>query len=30
MREALWDAGDRKRLYREAADFLKLSSERWN
>jgi radical SAM superfamily enzyme YgiQ (UPF0313 family) len=29
VREALWDANERKRLYHEAVDFLKLRSERW-
>src|SRR6202008_4620511 len=29
VREALWDSNERKRLYHEAADFLKLRSERW-
>jgi hypothetical protein len=25
----LWDSNERKRLYHEAVDFLKLRSERW-
>ena len=29
VREALWDSHERKRLYHEATDFLKLRSERW-
>ncbi|HXT86734.1 MAG TPA: hopanoid biosynthesis associated radical SAM protein HpnJ [Verrucomicrobiae bacterium] len=29
VREALWDAHERKRLYHEAVSFLKLRSERW-
>jgi hopanoid biosynthesis associated radical SAM protein HpnJ len=29
VREALWDAHERKRLYQEATSFLKLRSERW-
>ena len=29
VREALWDGNERKRLYHEAVDFLKLRSERW-
>jgi hopanoid biosynthesis associated radical SAM protein HpnJ len=29
VREALWDSNERKRLYHEAVDFLKLRSERW-
>jgi hypothetical protein len=29
VREALWDSHERKRLYHEAVDFLKLRSERW-
>ena len=29
VREALWDAHERKRLYHEATEFLKLRSERW-
>src|SRR5690348_9478233 len=29
VREALWDAHERKRLYNEAVSFLKLRAERW-
>ena len=29
VREALWDENERKRLYHEAVDFLKLRAERW-
>jgi len=29
VREALWDSHERKCLYHEAVDFLKLRSERW-
>jgi len=29
VREALWDAHERKRLYHEASSFLKLRAERW-
>lgn len=29
VREALWDAHERKRLYHEAVSFLKLRAERW-
>jgi radical SAM superfamily enzyme YgiQ (UPF0313 family) len=29
VREAIWDSNERKRLYHEAVDFLKLRSERW-
>jgi hopanoid biosynthesis associated radical SAM protein HpnJ len=29
MREALWDAHERKRLYEEAVCFLRLRAERW-
>lgn len=29
MREALWDAHERKRLYHEAVSFLRLRAERW-
>jgi hopanoid biosynthesis associated radical SAM protein HpnJ len=29
VREALWDSHERKRLYHEATDFLKLRAERW-
>ena len=29
VREALWDASERKRLYHEAVDFLKLRHDRW-
>jgi hypothetical protein len=29
VRDALWDAGERKRLYHEAVEFLKLRAERW-
>jgi hopanoid biosynthesis associated radical SAM protein HpnJ len=29
VREALWDANERARLYHEAVEFLKLRSERW-
>ena len=29
VREALWDSHERKRLYHEAVDFLKLRAERW-
>jgi hypothetical protein len=28
VREALWDTNERKRLYHEAVDFLKLRAER--
>ena len=28
VREALWDSNERKRLYHEAVDFLKLRAER--
>jgi hypothetical protein len=28
VREALWDSYERKRLYHEAVDFLKLRAER--
>jgi hypothetical protein len=29
VKDALWDAHERNRLYHEAVDFLKLRSERW-
>jgi hypothetical protein len=29
VKDALWDAHERKRLYHEATEFLKLRSERW-
>ena len=29
VRKALWDAHERKRLYEEAVEFLRLRSERW-
>jgi len=29
VREALWDSHERKRLYHEAVDFLKLRRDRW-
>jgi hopanoid biosynthesis associated radical SAM protein HpnJ len=29
VREALWDAHERKRLYHEAVEFLRLRAERW-
>jgi hopanoid biosynthesis associated radical SAM protein HpnJ len=29
VRKALWDAHERKRLYHEAVEFLRLRSERW-
>lgn len=29
VREALWDAHERKRLYEEAVEYLRLRSERW-
>ena len=29
LRNALWDANDRKRLYHEAVSFMRLRSERW-
>jgi hopanoid biosynthesis associated radical SAM protein HpnJ len=29
VRDALWDSHERKRLYREAVDFLKLRHDRW-
>ena len=29
VREALWDSHERKRLYHEAVDFLKLRHDRW-
>jgi hopanoid biosynthesis associated radical SAM protein HpnJ len=29
VREALWDGNERKRLYHEAVEFLKLRAERW-
>ncbi len=29
VRDALWDAHERKRLYREAVSFLRLRAERW-
>jgi hypothetical protein len=29
VREALWDAHERKRLYHEAVDFLRLRADRW-
>src|SRR5580658_3242480 len=29
VKEALWDGHERKRLYHEATEFLKLRSERW-
>ncbi len=29
MRDALWDAHERKRLYEEAVSFLRLRAERW-
>jgi hopanoid biosynthesis associated radical SAM protein HpnJ len=29
VRDALWDSSERKRLYHEAVEFLKLRSERW-
>ena len=30
VRKALWDAHERKRLYHEAGEFLRLRAERWN
>jgi hopanoid biosynthesis associated radical SAM protein HpnJ len=30
VREALWDSHERKRLFHEAVDFLKLRADRWN
>lgn len=30
VRDALWDAHERKRLYHEAVEFLRLRAERWN
>ena len=29
VRKALWDANERKRLYQEAVEFLRLRAERW-
>jgi len=29
VRKALWDSSDRKRLYHEAVEFLRLRAERW-
>lgn len=29
VRDALWDANERKRLYQEAVEFLRLRAERW-
>src|SRR5579863_679686 len=29
VREAMWDSHERKRLYHEAVDFLKLRADRW-
>ena len=29
VRKALWDGGERKRLYHEAVEFLRLRAERW-
>jgi len=29
VRDALWDGHERKRLYDEALDFMKLRAERW-
>lgn len=29
VRDALWDANERKRLYHEAVEFLRLRAERW-
>ena len=29
VRDALWDAHERKRLYEEAVSFLRLRAERW-
>jgi len=29
VRKALWDAHERKRLYKEAVEYLRLRSERW-
>jgi len=29
VRKALWDSDERKRLYHEAVEFLRLRAERW-
>ena len=29
VRDALWDANERKRLYTEAVEYLRVRSERW-
>jgi hypothetical protein len=29
VRDAIWDSHERKRLYHEAVDFMKLRRDRW-